>query len=78
MARQHPDRIDVLHRTRLRGFGRSYIDGIKQALAAPVDLIGQMDADLSLDPAQLPSLQLLAARLDMPTNSVYTSSQLKD
>ena len=31
-AAQHRERVDVLHRTSLRGFGRSYIDGIKRAI----------------------------------------------
>ena len=33
-----------------RGLGRSYIDGISAALDEPVDVICQMDADLSHDP----------------------------
>ena len=28
LAREHPGRIDVLHRTGRRGLGRAYIDGI--------------------------------------------------
>jgi dolichol-phosphate mannosyltransferase len=31
LAREHAGRIQVMHRTGKRGFGRSYIDGIKQA-----------------------------------------------
>jgi dolichol-phosphate mannosyltransferase len=56
LARQHPGRISVLHRTKNRGLGRSYVDGLKLALREPVDVICQMDADLSHDPAQLPRL----------------------
>ena len=56
LAREYPGRVEVLHRTGRRGLGRSYIDGIKQALAEPVDVICQMDADLSHDPAHLPAL----------------------
>jgi dolichol-phosphate mannosyltransferase len=56
LARQHPGRVEVLHRTANRGFGRSYIDGIKHAIAQGADLICQMDADFSHDPARLPAL----------------------
>lgn len=56
LARQHAGRIDVVHRATPRGLGRSYIDGIRRGLGEPVDVICQMDADLSHDPAQLPAL----------------------
>ena len=56
LAREHQGRINVLHRTANRGLGRSYIDGIKIAIREPVDVICQMDADLSHDPAALPEL----------------------
>ena len=56
LARQHPGRIDVMHRTDRRGLGRSYIDGIKRSIHEPFDVICQMDADLSHDPRRLPDL----------------------
>jgi dolichol-phosphate mannosyltransferase len=56
LAAQHRGRIDVMHRTGRRGLGRSYIDGIRRAIERPVDVICQMDADLSHDPRQLPAL----------------------
>ena len=71
LAREHPGRISVLHRTANRGLGRSYIDGIKLALREPVDVICQMDADLSHDPAQLPALIEGAARGDVVIGSRY-------
>ena len=40
------------------GPGPPYIDGIRKALAEPVDVLCQMDADLSHDPAHLPDLIL--------------------
>ena len=54
LARQYPGRIAVMHRTGKRGLGRSYIDGISTAIQEPVDVICQMDADLSHDPKHLP------------------------
>jgi dolichol-phosphate mannosyltransferase len=70
-AVRHPGRVDVLHRTSARGFGRSYIDGIKRAIREPIDLICQMDADFSHDPARLPDLIAAAAAADVVIGSRY-------
>jgi dolichol-phosphate mannosyltransferase len=71
IAKEHAGRVSVLHRTANRGFGRSYIDGMKRALTEPVDHICQMDADLSHDPAQLPELLAAAEHADMVIGSRY-------
>ena len=71
LALQHPGRISVMHRTGKRGFGRSYIDGMKQALQEGADVICQMDADLSHDPAQLPDLVAATAQADVVIGSRY-------
>ena len=71
LAREYPGRITVMHRTGKRGFGRSYIDGMRQAIAEPVDVLCQMDADLSHDPAQLPSLVAATANADIVIGSRY-------
>jgi dolichol-phosphate mannosyltransferase len=71
LGREYAGRVSVLHRTTNRGFGRSYIDGMKQALTEPVDLVCQMDADLSHDPAQLPDLIAAAEHADMVVGSRY-------
>jgi len=71
LARQHAGRIEVMHRTDRRGLGRSYIDGIRRAITQPVDVICQMDADLSHDPAQLPSLVGATANADVVIGSRY-------
>jgi len=71
VAAQHRGRVDVLHRTSLRGFGRSYIDGIKRAIREPIDLICQMDADFSHDPARLPDLVAASQRADVVIGSRY-------
>jgi dolichol-phosphate mannosyltransferase len=72
-AARAPSRVAVLHRTANRGFGRSYIDGIRHALTLPVDVIGQMDADFSHDPARLPSLLAATASADVVIGSRYTA-----
>lgn len=73
LAAQYPGRIRVMHRHENRGLGRSYIDGLKLALDEPVDLICQMDADLSHDPAQLPRLIAAAAHADVIIGSRYVA-----
>ena len=70
-ARRHPDRVAVLHRTGRRGLGRSYVDGITLALTQPVDLICQMDADFSHDPARLPDLIAAAQSAEVVIGSRY-------
>jgi dolichol-phosphate mannosyltransferase len=71
LAARHPGRIEVMHRTARPGLGRSYIDGIKRAIREPVDLICQMDADLSHDPRHLPALMAAAAGADVVIGSRY-------
>jgi dolichol-phosphate mannosyltransferase len=71
LARRFPDRVEVLHRTSRRGFGRSCVDGMQRAAQAPVDLICQMDADLSHDPADLPRLILASSTADLVIGSRY-------
>jgi dolichol-phosphate mannosyltransferase len=71
LARDYPGRIEVMHRTANRGLGRSYIDGIVAMLGRPVDVICQMDADLSHDPRHLPALIAAAAQADVVIGSRY-------
>ncbi|HSC27047.1 MAG TPA: polyprenol monophosphomannose synthase [Vicinamibacterales bacterium] len=72
LAEAYPGRIEVLHRTGPRGLGRSYVDGLRRAVSRPdVDLVCQMDADLSHDPAYLPSLAAAAAEHDVVIGSRY-------
>jgi dolichol-phosphate mannosyltransferase len=71
LADEHPGRVRVMHRRGIRGLGRSYIDGLKLAIQEPVDVICQMDADLSHDPAQLPTLIAAAAHADVVIGSRY-------
>jgi dolichol-phosphate mannosyltransferase len=71
LAAEFPGRIDVMHRTTNRGLGRSYVDAIRSVLDRPVDVICQMDADLSHDPRQLPDLMAATARADVVIGSRY-------
>jgi dolichol-phosphate mannosyltransferase len=71
LARQYPGRIEVMHRTTRPGLGRSYIDGIRLALTRPVDVICQMDSDLSHDPRHLRDLIAAAEQADVAIGSRY-------
>ena len=61
----------MIHRTGRRGLGRSYIDGIKQAIKEPVDVICQMDADLTHDPRHLPDMIAATSFADVVLGSRY-------
>jgi dolichol-phosphate mannosyltransferase len=71
LAREYPGRIDVMHRTARPGLGRSYIDGIRSVLDRPVDVICQMDSDLSHDPRHLRDLIAASERADVVIGSRY-------
>jgi len=71
LVTEYPGRVTVLHRTDKRGFGRSYVAGMTQAIAEPVEVLCQMDADLSHDPSQLPNLIAATANADVVIGSRY-------
>jgi dolichol-phosphate mannosyltransferase len=72
LAATYPGRMEVMHRTGPRGLGRSYIDGLRKAIAeSDVDLVCQMDADLSHNPEYLPAMVAAAANYDMVIGSRY-------
>lgn len=73
LATSYPGRVSVLHRTADRGFGRSYIDGIRRAIEEPVDVVCQMDSDLSHDPGRLPDLIAAASHADVAIGSRYVA-----
>ncbi len=67
--------IEVLHRPGKSGLGRAYREGFARGLAGDYEVIVQMDADLSHDPAALPSLlaPILAGDAEMVIGSRYVS-----
>lgn len=71
LAREYPGRIEVMHRTARPGLGRSYIDGIRSVLDRRVDVICQMDSDLSHDPRHLRDLIAASEHADVVIGSRY-------
>lgn len=72
LATEYPGRVEVMHRTGKRGLGRSYIDGLRHALATTdAELIFQMDADLSHNPEHLPAMTAASANADVVIGSRY-------
>jgi dolichol-phosphate mannosyltransferase len=71
LAGRYPGRIEVMHRRGRRGLGRSYLDGFRKAVGETVDVVCQMDADLSHDPLHLPALIAAAAEADVVIGSRY-------
>lgn len=47
-------RVHVLHRAGKLGLGTAYVDGFRHAMAEGYDVVFEMDADLSHDPAYIP------------------------
>lgn len=71
LALAQPERIEVLHRPAKAGLGSAYQAGFAAALRRQPDLVAQMDADLSHDPAALPDLVALAHAHDLVIGSRY-------
>jgi dolichol-phosphate mannosyltransferase len=65
--------VEVLHRTAKEGLGRAYLAGFTRALASGADLVLEMDADFSHDPADLPRLIEASAGADLVLGSRYVS-----
>jgi len=63
--------VDVLHRPRKEGLGYAYLAGFRRALDSGADLVLEMDADFSHDPADLPRLIAAAGRADLVLGSRY-------
>ena len=72
LVARYQGRVEVMHRTGKRGLGRSYVDGLRHAIASTdAELICQMDADLSHNPEYLPALTAAAAHADVVIGSRY-------
>ncbi len=56
LAAELPGRVEVLHRPAPQGLGPAYLAGFAHALAGGADLVLEMDADFSHDPADVERL----------------------
>jgi dolichol-phosphate mannosyltransferase len=65
------DFVSVLHREQKEGLGPAYLAGFRQALGAGADLVLEMDADFSHDPADVPRLIEGAENADLVLGSRY-------
>jgi dolichol-phosphate mannosyltransferase len=70
LAARH-ERVRVLHRAVREGLGPAYIAGFRRALAEGAELVLEMDADFSHDPAYLPQLLAAAEDADLVIGSRY-------
>jgi dolichol-phosphate mannosyltransferase len=63
--------VEVLHRTAKEGLGRAYLAGFAHAVERGAELLLEMDADFSHDPADLPRLIHAADDADLVLGSRY-------
>ena len=63
--------VEVLHRPHKSGLGQAYLAGFERALEEGADLVLEMDADFSHDPADVPRLIAAAADADLVLGSRY-------
>jgi len=70
LARSHPW-LKLLHRPGKGGLGPAYVAGFRHALEMGYEAIGEMDADLSHNPAYLPSMLAALEGADLVLGSRY-------
>jgi len=63
--------VEVMHRRRKEGIGPAYLAGFRRALEVGADLVLEMDADFSHDPADIPRLVEASADADLVLGSRY-------
>jgi dolichol-phosphate mannosyltransferase len=70
LAREIPQ-VEVVHRAHKQGLGRAYLAGFEVALGGGAELVMEMDADFSHDPADVPRLIAAADAADLVLGSRY-------
>ncbi|WP_336251142.1 glycosyltransferase [Stomatohabitans albus] len=71
LAATHPNRIFSLRRTTKQGLAAAYRDGFRWGLHAGYRAFGEMDADLSHNPAVIPALLHGLTAFDLVIGSRY-------
>ena len=70
LASREPS-VEVLHRSKREGLGHAYLHGFAYALERGAEVVCQMDADFSHDPATLPDLIAALSSADVVLGSRY-------
>jgi len=73
LAKQHPDRINVLRRPGKMGLRSAYLNGFQKIFDGDAQAIVQMDADFSHDPGVLVEMVKLLETNDVVLGSRYVS-----
>ncbi len=75
LARLHPGRVHVLHRTAKEGLGRAYVAGFRWGLARDYAHLAEMDADLSHPADRLPDFLEAIGQVDVVVGSRYVGGR---
>jgi dolichol-phosphate mannosyltransferase len=78
LAAGFPDRLLVMHRTGKLGLSSAYLQAFNALLDSPFDVIGQMDADFSHDPAVLVDMASAIETYDLVVGSRYVAGGSSD
>lgn len=73
---QHEPRLHILKRPRKMGLGTAYIAGFRWALGESYDIVFEMDADFSHDPAHLPQFLKAIEDADLVLGSRYRNGKV--
>ena len=71
LAKEHPGRVEVIHRAPPRGRGLAGRDGLRRASETDGDIIVEMDADFSHRPEDIPKLIEAIQDADVVLGSRY-------
>jgi dolichol-phosphate mannosyltransferase len=71
LARTHPGRVEVIHRSPPRGRGLAGRDGLRRASETDCDIVVEMDADFSHRPGDIPKLLKALEQADVVLGSRY-------
>jgi dolichol-phosphate mannosyltransferase len=71
LAKQQPEKVHVFHRAGKLGLRSAYVEGFQKAFDLGANVVVQMDADFSHDPAVLPEMARRIASCDVVIGSRY-------
>jgi len=73
LSKEHPGRIGILHREGKLGLRSAYLEGFAKAFETGADVVVQMDADFSHDPAVLVEMAHQINSCDVVIGSRYVN-----